>query len=98
MKLKYLFIFKKNIDQRKQDKNLPECDDDGGEEGAEVIDAGEAKVGQLDGAPLVHEDVGRLDSAVHDALAVQVDQPVQHLPCVVAHDGLAKGAKLFDQG
>ena len=39
---------KKNIDQRKQKKNLPECDDDGGEEGAEVIDAGEAKVGKLD--------------------------------------------------
>ena len=35
-------------DQRKQKKNLPECDDDGGEEGAEVIDAGEAKVGKLD--------------------------------------------------
>ena len=44
----FIYIVKKNIDQRKQDKNLPECDDDGGEEGAEVIDAGEAKVGQLD--------------------------------------------------
>ncbi len=44
----FIYIFKKNIDQRKQDKNQPECDDNGGEKGAEVIDAGEAKVGQLD--------------------------------------------------
>ena len=73
-------LFKKNIDQRKQKKNLPECDDDGGEEGAEVIDAGEPEVGQLD-APLPrHQDVLRLQVPVDNSVAVEEVDPGEDLP------------------
>ncbi len=50
---------------------VPERDDDGRQDRAERVQAGEAKVGQLDHAVRRHEYVLRLQVPVDDAVAVE---------------------------
>ena len=59
---------------------IPEGDDNGGEEGAEVIDAGEPEVGQLDTPLPRHQDVLRLQVPVDNSVAVKEVDPGEDLP------------------
>lgn len=49
-------------------------------------------------SPVVDENVLGLDVSVNDAIRVQVDEPLQHLPGVLAGHGVAEGAELPQEG
>lgn len=55
--------------------------------------AGDSKVGELDTAILIREDVGTLDVAVYDALLMQVHETFQYLRDVHAYEGFRELAK-----
>ena len=74
---------------------------DGAPSGQALDLFGGAKVGQLDEACVVHQDVCALDVTVHDPVTVQVLQALEDLPRVALDDGLiefacrAQGAELL---
>mmetsp|Transcript_41026 Transcript_41026/g.102663 ORF Transcript_41026/g.102663 Transcript_41026/m.102663 type:complete len:203 (-) Transcript_41026:1544-2152(-) len=55
------------------------------------------KVGQLAHTPVVYEDVLTLDVSVNDALLVQIQQPLQHLPSILPNHALIQAPKPHDQ-
>lgn len=52
----------------------------------------------LDVSSVVHENVLGLDVSVDNAMLMQVDKALQHLPGVLAGHGVAQGAELVEQG
>lgn len=56
------------------------------------------KVGELDGAVVVEQDVGGLDVAVRHAVRVDVRDTLEQLPREVAQDGLGQHAALQHDG
>ena len=72
---------------------VPQRDDDGGEQGVELVYSGQAKVCQLDVAVEGHEQVLRLEIAVHDAVTVQKIHSAQNLPDNVLEGGIKRSIK-----
>jgi hypothetical protein len=54
--------------------------DHGSEEGVELVDPGQAEVGELDDTVTRDEQVLRLEIAMHDAMAVKEVDAAQDLP------------------
>ena len=73
---------------------VPQCDDDRGEQGVELVNSGEAKVSELDVAVQGHEQVLGLEIAVYDAVTVQKIHAAQNLPNNVLQVRIKRSIKL----
>ena len=73
---------------------VPQCDDNRGEQGVELVNSGEAKVSELDVAVQGHEQVLGLEIAVYNAVTVQKIHAAQNLPNNVLQVRIKRSIKL----